>query len=51
LTVKAFRAVARQLRDLYEQTAMMGTFVALAHKPEQQNPQSPEAAAATRVSA
>lgn len=45
------RLDAAQLRNLYEQTAMMGTFMALAHKSEQQNPQPPEAAARVRDAA
>lgn len=45
------RVDAPQLRNMYEQTAMMGTFMALAHKSEQQNPQSPEAAAHLRDAA
>ena len=45
------RIDAAQLRNLYEQTAMMGTFMALAHKSEQQNPQPPEAAARIRATA
>lgn len=45
------RVDAAQLRNLYEQTAMMGTFMALAHKSEQQTPQPPEAAARIRDTA
>jgi hypothetical protein len=45
------RIDAAQLRNLYEQTAMMGTFMALAHKSQQQNPQPPEAAARIRDTA
>lgn len=45
------RVDAAQLRNLYEQTAMMGTFMALAHKSEQQSPQPPEAAARIRATA
>jgi hypothetical protein len=45
------RIDAAQLRNLYEQTAMMGTFMALAHKAQQQNPQPPEAAARIRDTA
>jgi hypothetical protein len=45
------RIDAAQLRNLYEQTAMMGTFMALAHKSEKQNPQPPEAAARMRDTA
>ena len=45
------RVDAAQLRNLYEQTAMMGTFMALAHKSQQQNPQPPETAAHLRDTA
>lgn len=45
------RIDAARLRNLYEQTAMMGTFMALAHKSQQQNPQPPEAAARIRATA
>ncbi|WP_444846916.1 DUF6683 family protein [Duganella caerulea] len=45
------RVDAAQLRNLYEQTAMIGTFMALAHKSEQQNPQPPEVAAHIRDTA
>ncbi|MCS0583098.1 hypothetical protein NX784_16025 [Massilia pinisoli] len=45
------RGDAAQLRNLYEQTAMMGTFMALAHKSQQQTPQSPDAAAHIRDTA
>jgi hypothetical protein len=45
------RIDAAQLRNLYEQTAMMGTFMALAHKSQQQDPQPPEAAARIRDTA
>lgn len=45
------RVDAAQLRNLYEQTAMMGTFMALAHKSQQQNPQPADAAAHIRDTA
>lgn len=45
------RVDAAQLRNLYEQTAMMGTFMALAHKSQQQNPQPSETAAHLRDTA
>ena len=45
------RVDAAQLRNLYEQTAMMGTFMALARRSEKQNPQPPDAAARIRDTA
>lgn len=45
------RLDAVRLRNLYEQTAMIGTFMALAHKSQQQNPQSSEAATHIRDAA
>jgi hypothetical protein len=45
------RIDAAHLRNLYEQTAMMGTFMALAHKSAQQNPPPPEAASRIRDTA